>query len=234
MAELSNWLKGIILLLLFAIFLDLLLPSERFARVFKMATGLVILLAMLAPVLSILHGKISFNDILQAGGIPQSASMDAIAQNAAQISQRTQGMSELEWKKQLQSYITQEVQSLYPVTVSSVEVNLLLPNANSGGDSQQQPKLQSIRLYVATRAVQNSSVSPSYKQASTNSVTPVQPISPVAKVQIGQSSGNSPAGASAVSEGSETAEQIKIGRDIGSKLSTDFQISPSAIEVHWG
>lgn len=53
----SGWLKGIVLIILFASFMDLLLPSSAMQKYVKLVIGLIIIVAMLTPLLMIVNGK---------------------------------------------------------------------------------------------------------------------------------------------------------------------------------
>lgn len=55
MEWLSEWIKQILLLVLIATFMDLLLPNPTFDRYVKLVMGLLIILAILSPVLQLLH-----------------------------------------------------------------------------------------------------------------------------------------------------------------------------------
>jgi len=55
MALISSWITNILLLILFATILELLLPNSSTQRYVKLVVGLMILVAMLQPVLSIFH-----------------------------------------------------------------------------------------------------------------------------------------------------------------------------------
>jgi stage III sporulation protein AF len=54
-SALTNWIRYIVYIILFAAFLELLLPSNRMQRFIRLILGLLIMLAILNPVLSIMH-----------------------------------------------------------------------------------------------------------------------------------------------------------------------------------
>lgn len=62
MDMLHAWIKQIILLVLFATFLELLIPSNNYKKFIKVVMGLLILLAVLQPMLDLLHKQWSEND----------------------------------------------------------------------------------------------------------------------------------------------------------------------------
>ncbi|WP_141604279.1 stage III sporulation protein AF [Terrilactibacillus laevilacticus] len=55
MAYLIDWLKHVILIIFFAIILDMLLPAKAFQKYVKLVIGLVIIVSLLDPLLKILH-----------------------------------------------------------------------------------------------------------------------------------------------------------------------------------
>ncbi|OEH85654.1 stage III sporulation protein AF [Desulfuribacillus stibiiarsenatis] len=57
----SAWLKGIVLIILFATFMDLLLPSSSMQKYVKLVIGLIIIVTMLTPLLMILKSDYSFS-----------------------------------------------------------------------------------------------------------------------------------------------------------------------------
>lgn len=57
MVALSTWIKQIILVVLFATFLELLIPSNSYKKFVKVIMGLLILLTVLQPVLELIHGQ---------------------------------------------------------------------------------------------------------------------------------------------------------------------------------
>lgn len=57
MDTLSAWIKQIILLVLFATFLELLIPSNNYKKFIKVIMGLLILVAILQPVLNLMQNQ---------------------------------------------------------------------------------------------------------------------------------------------------------------------------------
>ena len=67
-AFLSNWLKEIVLLILIATFIDLLLPNRSMERYVKLVMGLVIILAILAPIISLLNKNVDLSKLSLTDG----------------------------------------------------------------------------------------------------------------------------------------------------------------------
>ncbi len=57
LAAVTDWVRNIVMVVLFASFLELLLPSSGMQRFVRVIMGLLILLAILGPVVDILHSR---------------------------------------------------------------------------------------------------------------------------------------------------------------------------------
>lgn len=62
-SAISSWLKEIIMIILFAAFLEMLLPTSNLQRFIRVIMGLLIMLAVLNPVLNLLHGSQYNNEV---------------------------------------------------------------------------------------------------------------------------------------------------------------------------
>lgn len=60
---LSSWLREIILVVLFAVVTDMLLPNNTMQRYIKVVVSLFILLTILSPVLSLIRSDFHFNEV---------------------------------------------------------------------------------------------------------------------------------------------------------------------------
>lgn len=58
MTAITEWVRNIIMVVLFASFLELLLPSSNMQRFIRVILGLTIMLAILDPALELIHGKL--------------------------------------------------------------------------------------------------------------------------------------------------------------------------------
>lgn len=80
-AVISAWIKNIILVVLFASFLELLLPNSSMQRFIRVIVGLFILLAILNPVIDLVQNKIQPGEV-SAISITSSNSSAANVNNA--------------------------------------------------------------------------------------------------------------------------------------------------------
>ncbi|GGE46573.1 hypothetical protein GCM10011391_26710 [Pullulanibacillus camelliae] len=55
MSAVSSWISQVVLLILLAIVLELLLPNDSFQKYVKLVVGLVLIVALLSPVIKVLH-----------------------------------------------------------------------------------------------------------------------------------------------------------------------------------
>jgi stage III sporulation protein AF len=62
-ALISGWVKNIILIVLFATFLELLLPTSSLQRFVRVIMGLLIMLTILNPAIDVIHGNWTGGDI---------------------------------------------------------------------------------------------------------------------------------------------------------------------------
>lgn len=71
-ASITIWVKGIIFVVLFASFLELLLPSNGMQRFVRVIMGLFILLAILNPIIGVLESQLAADQLpaiaMQTGG----------------------------------------------------------------------------------------------------------------------------------------------------------------------
>ena len=70
MSAVSAWISQIVLLILLAIVLELLLPNDSFQKYVKLVIGLVIIVALLSPIMKVLH--LPVDQILSAFTVPES------------------------------------------------------------------------------------------------------------------------------------------------------------------
>ncbi|CAM4232033.1 stage III sporulation protein AF [Paenibacillus tarimensis] len=93
MVWLSEWLRQILGIVLLAAVIDLLIPGKAYHRYVRLVLGLLILLAMLSPILSLVKGNA--DELLEAGlrsweqasdrEIPRMPSLEDIEQRAEEL-----------------------------------------------------------------------------------------------------------------------------------------------------
>lgn len=126
MDYITSWIREIILLILMAVLLELLLPNSTLQRYVRMVVGLLLLLALLKPVLSVFDTNV--NDMLSVFSSSAIVSDDQIKNSIKsqkkeiQASQRAyiEKQMGVQWKKQAQK----EVSDRFRMDVDNVEVTL--------------------------------------------------------------------------------------------------------------
>lgn len=126
MDYITSWIREIILLILMAVLLELLLPNSTLQRYVRMVVGLLLLLALLKPVLSVFDTNV--NDMLSAFSSSAIVSDNQIKNSIKnqkkeiQASQRAyiEKQMGVQWKKQAQK----EVSDRFRMDVDNVEVTL--------------------------------------------------------------------------------------------------------------
>ncbi|PWK11502.1 stage III sporulation protein AF [Tumebacillus permanentifrigoris] len=215
MTFLSDWLRGLILVIFLAVILDMILPNNAMQRYAKLVMGLLIILLMLSPILK-LSGKSIYQmdftlDSLLTGGQHKAnlPTLEQINAQGEQLRQQNQGLTAEAWKAGITQNVKQIVEAQKPgLTVDRVEVTYT-PN------EQGQPQtLDALAVTVKTRLEAGS----------------VQAVPDVAPVVIGKStdSADSPSTlAQADRRHAETAAAIR------TQIAAEYKLTASQIRVVW-
>jgi stage III sporulation protein AF len=172
MTWLTLWLKKIILLVLLAAFLDLILPNTSLQRYVKMVMGLILLLTIISPVLSLF-----------------SLSQDDLAIRLNRYQEELNNPSDAEWKRltdkllgqqneQVTAYVEKQVASSVKASVKEqygLDVRQVQVQVNH--ENPDQPVLERIELVIGEASVQGQ-----------GTVEPIKPIEPV-QIQLSEKKG---------------------------------------------
>jgi stage III sporulation protein AF len=123
LAAISEWLKNIILVVLFGSFLDLLLPSSGMQRFVRVILGLFILLAVLTPVIDLLQGRIMPEPLPAIGGQSKAAG-DRVSGGAERVVRERDRLAVEQYKKDLARQIRAVVMAVDGVADARVAVEL--------------------------------------------------------------------------------------------------------------
>lgn len=138
----SAWIKQIILLVLFASFLELLLPSSGMQRFIRVIVGLLITLAILNPVLDVVQ-----NNNWSAQQVPalstNSASSQSVISQANKIAGEREQLAVETYKRELGRQIKATVSALGGVADVQVAVSLA-DRKNSKFDG----RIDRVTLYI--------------------------------------------------------------------------------------
>ncbi len=183
----GGWLKQIVLIILFAAFIDLILPNQSMQRYVRVVISLVILLAILEPIMTLMQGSSLLNQgrlsaflsaPVETGPNAERPmpSLAEIMKNAEALKQRNQA----EWKDLVESKLSEMIRDRLDQegfrTVKQVQVKV-----NDGGGEK--PQIEKVRVVLAN-ADSESADSRSGKNQPT--MAPIQPldVEPVRPVQV--------------------------------------------------
>lgn len=208
MEMLTSWLHQIVLIVLFAIVMDLILPSSM-QKYIKLVMGLVIMVTFLKPIALLFDKQFDISRIEWPQQIAQFTSIDAIKREAADLEREQLNQAEQYWSQQLEKMVKQQVESRFPIEVAQVQVQLM----NHGKQSTEVPEIQKLSLTVRKET----------DKGNRNSV-----IHPVQPIEIGrdkhQSANSSPV---------DTEHDDGMLEQVKQDLADTLQIAASVITIHW-
>nr|WP_092067321.1 stage III sporulation protein AF [Dendrosporobacter quercicolus]NSL46523.1 stage III sporulation protein AF [Dendrosporobacter quercicolus DSM 1736]SDL54182.1 stage III sporulation protein AF [Dendrosporobacter quercicolus] len=137
----SAWIKQIILLVLFASFLELLLPSSGMQRFIRVIVGLLITLAILNPVLDVVQNNWSAQQVPALS--TNSTSSQSVISQANKIAGEREQLAVETYKKELGRQIKATVSALGGVADVQVAVSLA-DRKNSKFDG----RIDRVTLYI--------------------------------------------------------------------------------------
>ena len=93
MDSLTRWIRDIVLLVLYITFLEMLVPSGTMRKYVKLATGLIIIFAMLHPILNMLGGGFDLENINIIETLsPSNSLVDHITTIGQEVRERGEGI----------------------------------------------------------------------------------------------------------------------------------------------
>lgn len=121
-AIISTWIKEIILVVLFATFLEMLLPNSSMQKFIRVIVGLFIMLAILNPVIDVIQNRNALDQVPTISGNLDNSSA-IVDQTHTMISKQEQLSVEL-YKKELAKQIRALVIAIEGVADAKVSVEL--------------------------------------------------------------------------------------------------------------
>lgn len=203
-AFLSNWLKEIVLLILIATFIDLLLPNRSMERYVKLVMGLLIILAILSPILSVLNKDLDFSELALSDGnnpFDDLASLESIHASGEELKQTQDHLVKEETQRRIAEQIAAEVDEEFQVTVLEKKVTM-----------EEKPKgkfqIKQVWLNVAPKDSENRS-------------KPIQPVEPIVIDSISEASPTK----------KEAAPQNELTQRISRYLQKYWELQPKQIQI---
>jgi len=215
----SEWLQGIILLILLASLLDLILPNSGMQRYVKFVMGLLILLAIITPIMQIFKTDLSPEKIalkiLQINSGNSQEGLHQVTLNAGKLTNGNEKDVQAFVQKQLASLMKEKVQEDLGITVSSVEVSL----KKDLQKEQEYPEISSVQLVLDKDMLGPKNGG----EENSRSIDPIEPVT----IQV---SGESSQSASMNSSDSVLSlEQRKQLNEIAEYIATTWSIDRSQI-----
>jgi stage III sporulation protein AF len=216
---LSGWMRGLILVIFFAIVLDMILPKTSMQRYARLVMGMLIVLMMLTPVLKIYKTPLdnmdfSLDSLLSGtGGQEGMKGIDEILANGSKMQQSGSGQTVEQWKRAIGELIKASVEQTHKVKVAGTDLKFTL-------DQEGLPKtIEGVTITLA-------SAEDSATSSGIQSVKPVEPI------QIG-GSGEDTAQTRAGADSAMTAAHRETASSVRSEVAAELQLKPSQINIVW-
>jgi stage III sporulation protein AF len=131
MAAITDWVRNIVMVVLFATFLELLLPTSGMQRFVRVIMGLLILLAVLGPAVDLLQSRAHPEVPALAGQNGPAA--DRIRSGAEQVVRERDRLAEEMYRKDLARQIRAVVTAVDGVADARVAVELARGREGKGG-----------------------------------------------------------------------------------------------------
>jgi stage III sporulation protein AF len=210
---LSEWMRGLILVIFLAVFLEMILPHNKFQRYARMVMGLTIILMMMGPVLKLYGASIyemDFSVETMFGTRENRTDMPTLDQITAmgqKLEESQTGMTSDQLRAALAEQVKHTVEQVREdVSVASVKVELEL-------DAAKWPKrLSAISLDLTERQAEGA----------------IKPIKPVEPVVIGKQPESDIAKERSASQAHKEAREA-----IREKIATEFGLPVSRVQVNW-
>jgi stage III sporulation protein AF len=115
---LSLWVRQIVTVVMFATFVDFLIPENKFFRYIKVFLGLLVMMAIVNPLVPLLHKNVYFDEnSLDYEDFIDKAS---ITYNSEELNKRNNELALEEYKKQVEEYLTQKIAEMTYCDVKSI------------------------------------------------------------------------------------------------------------------
>ena len=211
LAFLSDWMRGLILVIFLAVFLDMMLPNNVLQRYAKVVMGLLVILFMLSPVLklagtSVYEMNFSIDDLLPGGKDKGLPSIEQIQTLGWQLGQNNASLTMQQWKTNMAAEIKALIEKDHAVTVATVEVDAVL------NDQGQPAGISAVSVSVA----------PKQEPGSVKAVKPIDPVI------IGGAEDESKPASSTL--GQAERQNIAAIRD---EIAAEYKLTKSKIDVQW-
>lgn len=162
-AFVAAWVKDIILVVLFAAFMELLLPSSSMQRFIRVIMGLFIMLTILNPALDVIQNHIASGPELSAVTTTLNTAVNSDNVTKSMTNERDKLSYEL-YKKELAKQVRAIVTTVDGVADAKVAIDV-----NTAGEGKMPGSIKNVTVYVKPGTTSDG-----------------QKITPIPKVNLGQ------------------------------------------------
>lgn len=222
---LSGWLREIVLIVLFAAFVDLLLPNNAFQRYVRTVLGLFILLTLLSPILSLFQQKWDSQKLLASveqlgsrsndGTFESMRPLQAIMQDAERWRQNDRSEAQRLMELQLAAELQQSIGDAERVRIKQVKLQMSYDNNGTPGMNHMQVVLDHIEAVPAAAKQQGEAAGR-------------RPIGAVEPVHIDIRIGGAPV---KPNEGKLTPEQIAVKQRLFEQLNKQWKLNRDQVTL---
>jgi stage III sporulation protein AF len=224
---LGGWFKQIILVVLLAVFLEFLLPSQTMQKYARLVMGMVLVSVMLIPIAKILHIDMNTVEEQVLQFLQQSQASDSLTdiyQKANEIKQSEQSQTIEEWKQHIEDELKQQIQDQFAVQVRTLDLNI------ASQKEQTMPVIRSVSLDIDQIQKNNSQKTVGQDSHSDSiqgiRIAPVQPVQSVGDFDSKPVQGNTDMTSKTLSKLEQSLQQ-----QIGAYLQQQFHLSMDSIHI---
>lgn len=240
---LTDWLTQIIIVVLLAVFVDLILPGSSMHRYVKLVMGLFILMTMLSPILSIISKDFSIQETLADmvdNPEMEGTQREAFERQAERLKVFQQNQSRDYMSQYIRSRIKEQIETSYPVQVENVEVETDLQTSDHRPEGVLIPQIKKVSILLKESVANSEEKENSRNGESVRTVMPVEPIEPIVieEIRIGmdekekneQAAGQKRKDAKDAYSGNN---YIRWERAIEDEIRQWWQLESVQIEIRW-
>ncbi|HET6872295.1 MAG TPA: stage III sporulation protein AF [Sporolactobacillaceae bacterium] len=209
MQAITHWITQIILIIMFAMILELLLPNDSFNRYVKMVIGLVLIVALLSPIMQVFHTPVETIFSEFSGLSNNDPIKNSINEKKREIESEQRAYISKQMAVQMKSSVKGELRDRYGLIIQTLDLKLNPNQPNSPIE------------HVSVTLGQAQTTTPSSGSQSKAIHVTVDPVEPVTvNVNNDQSS-----------NGSSSEQLTKQEKAVQSFLSNTWNISADQLTV---
>jgi len=118
LGEISLWVKQIVMVVMFAAFIDFFIPENNFLRYVKVFLGFLVMIVIINPLASFFGGDFSINEIPLFD--EKIADYNNIISKTGTLTESNMKLTIAEYKKNIENYISQKIAELTTHDVKNV------------------------------------------------------------------------------------------------------------------